>query len=202
MAFLMWCFNQNPTEPPKPQPEPPDKQRNEQRDRIRNSRPTMPGPRNGGCFIGTTIVQAEEGPMPISEIRIGDKVWSYNFAEAKLELRTVTDLKQARNSTLIHIDVNNIRVICTTDHKFYNSKGGKYPAGDIPQINLVSIICNKSMAPKDVYADGRVSSSPHSETVYNLIVEDNHNFIVSEMWILVANGFDKNPQPGNPYKRR
>lgn len=48
-------------------------------------------PRRGapGCFIAGTIVISESGEKPIEKINVGEKVWSYNQRESKWELREV-----------------------------------------------------------------------------------------------------------------
>ena len=74
------------------------------------------------CFLGHTKIDG----VKIKDIKVGDKIKSFNFALNKYELKKV--LKVYKNTTkekLIKIKCNGKEIICTESHEIYTDSGWK-----------------------------------------------------------------------------
>ena len=73
-----------------------------------------------GCFCGKQLIQTDVGVKPISEIKKGDKVLSYNEATKKTEYKRVANTFKYDNDKIVRIRLKNgIEIKVTEDHKFY-----------------------------------------------------------------------------------
>lgn len=73
-----------------------------------------------GCFSGSQNVVTENGPKPISEIKVNDKVLSYNHRTKETEYKNVTNTFKYDNNKLIRIKLKNGTIINVTEnHKFF-----------------------------------------------------------------------------------
>lgn len=80
-----------------------------------------------GCFHANQLVVTDEGSKRISEIKLGDKVLSFNHADNTQEYKEVTYLHKFNNPAdrLIRIKLRNGKeIVCTENHKFFI--GGSY----------------------------------------------------------------------------
>lgn len=74
------------------------------------------------CFIGTQRVETEsDGYIPISELKPGDTVKSYNETTKEDEYNTVLKVMEYDNTKpTVNIKLKSGKEItCNTDHKFY-----------------------------------------------------------------------------------
>ena len=160
------------------------------------------------CFTGDTLVQTYLGDKRIDEIVSGDLVYSYNEKLNRIELKkVVTSKKTQKNAQIIEVLFDNGQTIkCTPNHPFAvrkckkDSLSGKFngretiewiPAGELkPGDRIKSHYIKKDN-------DGRYYCSSYSqeqnhkvvsikyldslEDVYNIEVEDNHNYFVGGM---------------------
>jgi hypothetical protein len=124
-----------------------------------------------GCFDGDTLVKTADGYKKISEVSVGDMVYTINETTHEMELKPVLrpisyDLS-AQSEDLIELTFENGEtVICTENHLFYID--GKWvPAKDLNGVEKKRL---------DV-----------SQKVYDLSVADNHNYVVTKSDIIVHN---------------
>lgn len=78
------------------------------------------------CFLGQTYIAApfkNSEDRKIKQLKIGDKVYSYNLEKNKIELSTVvkTHKRIVNNIKIIHFD-NKTKVKVTENHRFYSTK--------------------------------------------------------------------------------
>lgn len=95
-----------------------------------------------GCVPAETPILTEGGIMPISDVKIGDKVWSYNTKTDKKELKPVTRL----HDPIVTKDMN-IKLICkygsilcSKKHPILSWKNGKWDyvlTGEIKKGDIV-----------------------------------------------------------------
>jgi len=73
------------------------------------------------CFAGDQLVITSEGSKPISEVKAGDIVLSFNELNGKDEFKKVKDTFSYKNTKkTIRIKLKNgTQIVCTEDHKFY-----------------------------------------------------------------------------------
>lgn len=137
------------------------------------------------CFTGDTVVKTVYGEVPIKNLREGDVVFSYNHDTREVEHKKVLAAKKTGVDTeVVEITFDNgEKIRCTPGHRF--------AVKDRKSIKWVKA---KFLYPgeKCMTKDGEctfVSSKylPMPEDVYNIEVEDNHNFYVGNEGILVHN---------------
>lgn len=124
------------------------------------------------CFTGNMKVFTDNGTKNISNIKIGDKVLSYNGKEQ--EFKEVDKLVSHRANKLYVI--NGIEATCS--HPFYTNNGIKLAQDLTKEDKLISI--------KNEYIDiSSIEIKETNEEVYEIRVKDNNNYYVEN--ILVHN---------------
>lgn len=136
-----------------------------------------------GCnsFAAGTLITADLGPVKIEDVKIGDKVLTYNQKTGLKEYKTVTHLisEETPKETLL-IELSDGRVVESTAGHLIYVAGEWIPAGDI---NVGQFLFTLS----ENVAVSRVVKSTVEVKVYNLTVDGNHNYFVGENGILVHN---------------
>ena len=78
-----------------------------------------------GCFTAEQLVHTEQGVIPISEIKVGDKVLSYNLKTKVNEYKTVTNTitHKIHVDKLLRIKMKDGTVINVTEnHEFFTGE--------------------------------------------------------------------------------
>ena len=79
-----------------------------------------------GCFVGETLVSTEYGLKKIENIKIGEKVYTYDLVNREVILKEVTETFNERVSKIIKIEIeNNVIIETTVEHPFYVKDGMK-----------------------------------------------------------------------------
>jgi len=135
-------------------------------------------------FDGSTLISTENGLVPISEIKIGDKVWAYDEVSGESVLQEVVHLIIGEGEKIIvEISLDNGEtIIATGDHPFY-----------IPESETWSVA--KKVQDGDYLYDisnqlievAGVEIKMKSTRVYNLTVDENHTYFVGESGVLSHN---------------
>ncbi len=135
-----------------------------------------------GCFSEGTLVKTENGLKPIENIKIGEKIYTYNVEKDINEIREVTRTYSKIVNSTIKIELEDGEVIETTpEHPFYDEDFNYYEAQELKEgISLFG------------YKESAVIKSVEKiefkeQLVYNLETEENHNFFVGESEVLVHN---------------
>ena len=136
-----------------------------------------------GCFVGGTLVNTEYGLKKIENIKIGEKVYTYDLVNREVILKEVTETFNERVSKIIKIEIeNNVIIETTVEHPFYVKDIGWVEAGKLKEGDKLFSreLGDTEIAAvrEDIYLD---------RDVYNLQLEGNHNFFVSELGLLVHN---------------
>ena len=147
------------------------------------------GSSGGGCFLAGTKVMTTMGLKDINKVKIGDMVLTYNEKRGINEYHLVTKKFYFKPNeideslyTLSIDDKTSLQVSST--HRFY-----------IKRNNEFLWLRTKKMQVGDYirYADGsyhkiiNIHNEELTKPVYNLTVDDTHNFYVGEQLILVHN---------------
>lgn len=122
-----------------------------------------------GCFVGDTLVKTDKGYIKIKNIDDSFNVYTLNEETNDIELNKVLQLKTFNDiqEKLIELEFDNGEIVkCTESHEFYID-GSWIKAKDIE--NLVS----KKIIEK--------------EQVYDLVIENNHNYLITKSNIIVHN---------------
>ena len=139
-----------------------------------------------GCFSGETLVKTENGYRKIEDVKRGEKVYSYNILTGEQELKEVLELKRVyeRGETVKLRFEKGIELESTLSHNFMTTEG-KWKKAEELEIGE-SFYSEKYGIIKLKEKELLENASP--KIMYDLEVEDNHNYLITEEDILVHNG--------------
>ena len=137
------------------------------------------------CFIGSTLIKTEKGlfkiedlyNMWINKVEI-PLIYSYNIKKQKIELKKMTYAWQKQNCCLIESTINNFKIKSTPNHKFLTSNGYK-EINNLNKYDNVLCTCNNNNI-YSRYIEKKIPILTNKEYVYDIEIEDNHNFIVTD----------------------
>lgn len=80
------------------------------------------------CFPGPVPVHTEHGAVPIEQVQVGDRVWSYNHDTDTRELKPVVrSMKKSSSKRLMRVTMEDGSVFtCTEDHKLWSESRQTY----------------------------------------------------------------------------
>lgn len=121
------------------------------------------------CLPADEIIVAADGNTNINKLKVNDYVLSFNVNTQEYEYKKVKRvLDNGKKELLLLVFENGQRLRCTPDHKLYTSKGyveAQYATDVLTKDGFSSIVFMKN----DI-----------TEEVYDIEVEDNHNFCVKD----------------------
>jgi hypothetical protein len=126
----------------------------------------------GQCFPAGTLVDTEDGPRRIEDIRIGDRVWSADPTTGRRTLRKVARLFHRSVDSMVRITTAGGTLSATDGHRFWVQGKGWTPAEDLRPGDALQ---NPSGAPERVLG---VSTTDGPVDVYNFEVETDHTYYV------------------------
>ena len=136
----------------------------------------------GNSFDGDTLVATENGLRPISEIKIGEKVWAFNEETGEKSLQEVVHLILGEGAKeLVDITLENGEMVtATAEHPFYVNKEW-VNAGDLVGGNVLLSLGGEVVGIKSV------RSYRQEQDVYNLTVANDHTYYVGSDEVLSHN---------------
>ena len=135
------------------------------------------------CFVAGTKVLTESGYVNIEEIHVGDYVYALDLNTNERVLKRVERKFIGQSDETFEITVNGNKTITTPKHKFYVIDKGWVRAAELEEGDVLNSLNNGKLEItkiKQVKHDVPVN-------VYNLTVEDLHNYLVSSDQLLVHN---------------
>ena len=136
---------------------------------------------NSNCLLDTTLVNTDQGLKFIKDIKIGDKILSYNFNKNKEEYKQVTNISSYKIGVIYRIVLEDDIIQCTYNEPFYmytkNIVLGQF-------INKKDKLFTLSENDQIVTEVTIKRNDPHM--VYDLEIEDNYNYFITKNRILVA----------------
>ena len=136
------------------------------------------------CFVEGTKVLTKDGYKNIEEIKVGDYVYAMDLDTNMKELKEVKKTYKNIASETYSVTIGNHTVEATGKHKFYVIDKGWIRAYDlkvgdklssIKEVDTTITKINKNIFEKPIF-------------VYNLEVEEFHNYLITEDDYLVHNG--------------
>ncbi len=137
------------------------------------------------CFVAGTKVSAENGYVNIENIKVGDLVWSVSEETGERELKSVSNTIINETTEIYKIKVGNVTIEATPRHRFYVMDKGWVRAYDLEEGDYLVSGDNKE---RQEITEIVHKTNLNNTKVYNLEVEDNHNYLISSDEILVHNG--------------
>ena len=143
----------------------------------------MQGMQMGVCFVAGTMVETENGSIPIEEITAGMLVYAHNPDTGETELKEVVQTFVNETNELVHIKVSGEEIISTPTHPFWVPEKGWTDAIQLRAGDRLQLLNGEYVIVEQVQHE--ILEAP--VTVYNFEVEDFHTYYVSDSAILVHN---------------
>ena len=122
------------------------------------------------CLPADEIIVAGDGDTNINKLKVNDYVLSFNVNTQKYEYKKVKRvLDNGKKELLLLVLENGQRLRCTPDHKLYTSKG-----------YVEAQYATDVLTFKDGFSSIVFMKNDITEEVYDIEVEDNHNFCVKD----------------------
>lgn len=139
------------------------------------------------CLTGDTLVSTPDGDVRMDELvrRIASgeiqRVYSYNEQLGIVESKEVTWGELTRRSAeIVELVLENGQVLkLTPDHKVFTQNRGYIEAKDLTEDDILIEIAMESTRPVKIRSIRRVES----EDVYDITVNDNHNFFANGLLV-------------------
>jgi len=146
---------------------------------LRSKKNTIKG------FSGITSVWTpHEGPKKIKDLKKNEPVFSYNLTTETVEPRRIIDLFTNKTSETLKLTINsttnNDTIETTPNQEFYDPRG-LWVAAKLLQIGSRLETTHGSKKITDI------EKKRKKRTIYDLTVDQNHNFFVNKEGILVHN---------------
>ncbi|WP_294351209.1 EndoU domain-containing protein [uncultured Clostridium sp.] len=154
-------------------------------DTISKASTTAEGSRclGNGCFVAGTLVHTEEGIKKIEDIKIGDRVLSFNEETNETSYKEVIDTIERSTYEICTIEHSNGKIQSTTGHLFMVE--GKWWNSAIEiEVGDKLVLSNGEVT--DVL-DVSAEEVSYPIKTYNLSIDEDHTFFVSSDGILTHN---------------
>ena len=145
------------------------------------------------CFVAGTLIQAEDGLIPIEEIKPDQLVWAEDPETGERALKRVVCLFRNEKYELVHVQVNSETITCTPGHPFYVHGKGWLLAKDLKVHDKLELLDGGEAFVDAISFEKLVNPV----RVYNFEVEDFHTYFVGEAKILVHNMCAGSPTSSN-----
>ena len=135
------------------------------------------------CFVAGTKVKTENGFKSIEDIKIGEKVYSFNLDNNEIELKEVLELIHSSAKDTYKLTIGGKTVEMTSKHQVYIVDKGWTRAYNIKIGDMML------SASGDKVKITNIEHIKYNEPIdtYNLTVEDNSNYFVTDIQVLVHN---------------
>ena len=135
------------------------------------------------CFVAGTKVKTETGYKNIEDIKVGEKVYSYNLDNNELELKKVIGTIVSSTKDTYTITIANKKVEMSPKHQIYIVDKGWTRAYDVKKGDKMLTADNKVVEIENI--EYKVYDKPIK--TYNLTIEGNSNYFVTDIQVLVHN---------------
>lgn len=134
------------------------------------------------CFVKGTLIYSENKFVPIESIKVGDVVYSYNVEKDKVELSKVTNTLNRETQGIYEIIAGAESINVTAEHPIYVVSKGWIKVKDLKAGDVL-----KSSDDEATIKISSIKKLVKTETVYNIEVDGNHNYFITNSTILVHN---------------
>lgn len=135
------------------------------------------------CFLAGMQVLTESGMKNIEDIGLGEKVYSINVETNQRELKEVINLYRGTTDEIYELTVGNEVIQVTPRHQFYVVDKGWIRAYDLQEGDVLDA------KDDDTFVITKIEHKFLEERipVYNLTVDSNHNYLITQYELLVHN---------------
>ena len=135
------------------------------------------------CFVKGTKVKTETGFKNIEDIKIGDKVYSYNLNNNSLELKKVLNTIKSNTIDTYKVTIGGKTVEMSPKHQLYIIDKGWVRAYNLNVNDKLLDVNGKQITISKI--EYKKYDSPID--TYNLTIEGNNNYFVTDIQVLVHN---------------
>ena len=135
------------------------------------------------CFVAGTLIETENGSLPIELILVGMKVYATDPNTGEIALKEVLNTFVRKSSELIHITVNGEKITTTPTHPFWVPQKGWVDAIQLRAGDRLQLLNGEYVIIEQIQHE--ILETPI--TVYNFEVAKLHTYYVSKSRILVHN---------------
>ena len=135
------------------------------------------------CFVAGTKVKTENGFKNIEDIKIGEKVYSYNLENNELELKKVINTIQSSTIDTYKMTIGNKTVEMSPKHQIYIIDKGWVRAFDVNEGDMMLSLDGKKIKITNI----EYKRYDSLIKTYNLTIEGNSNYFVTDIQVLVHN---------------
>jgi len=135
------------------------------------------------CFVAGTKVKTENGYKNIEDIKIGEKVYSYNLENNELELKKVINTIESSTIDTYKMTIGDKTVEMSPRHQIYIIDKGWTRAYDVKSGDMMLSINGEKIKITNI------EYKKYDEPIktYNLTVEGNSNYFVTDIQVLAHN---------------
>ena len=140
------------------------------------------------CFEGNMRVLTSEGYVKIKNLHKGTLVKTFNETNKIFEYKPIQKvIEKPILQNIVKVKIGNKTIICTENHKFYTKKGWKkakdlcnndYVMLDNTETEIFNWVRVESVKIQKRGSSKRIRELFRENKVYDLSVEDNHNYFV------------------------
>jgi hypothetical protein len=130
------------------------------------------------CFAPSTPVWTPDGMVPISEIKVGDKVFTMDMDTGEVRASEVMETFTAIRSGIVKVETKTNSVVCSNNHRYFTEEGEWRQIHTINGENLKT--ANGPTKVKVTKVDGEMK-------VHNFEVRGTKNYFVGSSKLLVHN---------------
>lgn len=135
------------------------------------------------CFVAGTKVKTENGFKNIEDIKVGEKVYSYNLENNELELKKVLHIIESSTIDTYKMTIGGKTVEMSPKHQIYIIDKGWARAYDVKTGDLMLSSNNEKIEITNIEY---IKYDTPIKT-YNLTVDGNSNYFVTDIQVLVHN---------------
>ena len=143
------------------------------------------------CFPAGTKVHTQWGLADIEKLEVGVPVLTYNEVSNRLEYKKVKKVMRRMTRRMCALELSNGTTLeVTPEHRFFTN-------GEWTPIEELNVSDTLQLKDNSIVVIENKIIFPTFVEVYNLEIEDNENYYVTEEGVLVHNGY-KGADPGTP----
>lgn len=134
------------------------------------------------CFVKGTLIFGKDSLIAIDKVKIGDTIYSYNIEKSKIELSTVLNTFKRETQGIYEIKAGNEIIFVTAEHPMYVLGKGWIKVKDLKNGYVL-----KSFDDEAKIKIKSIKRLVQNVMVYNIEVDGNHDYFVTDSKILVHN---------------
>jgi hypothetical protein len=144
----------------------------------------------GSCLIAGTPIWTDHGPTAVEKMHVGDKVLAQDVESGELVYKPVLRTTVRPKAPLIHITLADETIVASGGHPFWVAGKGWVNARHLQPDMLIHTVTDTAPVKKvEVEEDG-------NQPVYNLVVEDFHNYFAGNGHLLLHDITPREPALG------